>query len=385
MNPGTASSYIELNEAWFKENVAFIRTLLKPDTVLSAVVKGNAYGHGIAHVVPMAERAGIHHFSVYGVEEVLDFQNAAQNGSELMVMGYIDPSNLSWIIAQGYSFFVYDIPQLRAAAASAKKANRKAHIHIEVETGMNRTGMAESDLNEVVDIVRMNSGHLVLEGLCTHLAGAESIANYYRIKQQKERFKRHIRFFRQHEVHFNTLHAVCSAGLIRFPEAQYDLVRVGILLYGFWPSRETLITFLGDTHDVDDPITSVLSWKSKVMTVKEVALGEYIGYGTSFMANRNMRIAIIPVGYAYGYNRNLSNLGRVLIHGQRVGVVGTVNMNMMAIDVTEVEGVKSGDEVVLIGFQGDNRITVASFSDLSAQMNYELLARLPHNLPRIVV
>jgi alanine racemase len=162
------------------------------------------------------------------------------------------------------------------------------------------------------------------------------------------------------------------------------MVRTGILLYGFWPSRETLIDYLTRTKEHTDPLTSIISWKTRVMTIKEVEIGEYIGYGTSFLTNRKTRIAIVPVGYGYGYSRALSNQGRVLVAGQRVAVIGMVNMNMMAIDITEVEGVENGSEVVLIGFQGENRITVASFGELSSQLNYELLARLPHNIPRLI-
>ncbi len=380
----TTSSFIELDERQLHENVDFIRTLIPESTALSAVIKGNAYGHGIAQMVPMAERAGIEHFSVYGVEEAKRFQEASSRDSQLMIMGYIDKVNLDWVLEQSYEFFIYDLLQLKNAIDCAKKLGIKAKLHIEVETGMNRTGIDEKQLVGLTNLLKSEAEHLQLCGLCTHLAGAESIANYYRIKKQKIRFSRYLKYFKNQGIQFERRHVACSAGVIRFPECHYDLVRVGILLYGFWPNQETLIEFLGRRNEKDDPLTSVLSWKSNVMTVKEVERGEYIGYGTSFLANKATRIAIVPVGYAYGYTRSLSNQGRVLIHGQRVGVIGTVNMNMMAIDITEIENVQVGDEVVLIGFQGKNRITVASFGEMSSQLNYELLARLPQNLPRII-
>lgn len=380
----TTSSHIELSEDRLCENIDFIRSLLKPDTKLSAVIKGNAYGHGIRQIVPMAERAGIDHFSVYGVEEAAEFQRSARPESGLMIMGYIDPSNLPWVIEQGFEFFIYDLTQLKHALEAAKELKIPARIHIELETGMNRTGFDEEALDELNDILKSSEDFLRRCGICTHLAGAESLANHYRIKNQLKRFKTHLKYFDDNDVEFEMRHAACSAGAARYPESHFDMVRVGILLYGFWPSLETLIEHLTKTDGKTDPITSVLTWKSQIMTVKKVKAGEYIGYGKSFMANREMTIAIVPVGYAYGYTRSLSNQGRVLIHGKRVGVIGTVNMNMMAIDVTEIENVQNGDEVVLIGTQGENRITVASFGEMSSQMNYELLARLPHNLPRII-
>lgn len=380
----TTSSYIELSEKRLGENVEFIRSLLKPETEMSVVIKGNAYGHGIDRIVPMAERAGIDHFSVYGVEEAAEFHRAARPESQLMIMGYIDPSNLDWVIQQGFEFFIYDFTQLKNALKTARELKIPARIHVEVETGMNRTGFEWKDRAQLGEMLKSAQDYVRNCGICTHLAGAESIANYYRIAKQKERFKEFLSYFDDAGISFEKRHVACSAGLVRFPETHYDMVRVGILIYGFWPSRETLIEYLTSTDGRTDPINSVLSWKSQVMTVKNVNAGAYIGYGNSYLANRDMTIAIVPVGYAYGYTRSLSNQGRVLIKGKRVGVVGIVNMNMMAVDVSELDDVKNGDEVVLIGSQGENRITVASFGEMSSQMNYELLARLPHNLPRII-
>jgi len=383
MNPESASSHIVLDGAMLKKNIAFVRSKLKKGVELSAVIKGNAYGHGIQEIVPMMEAEGITHFSVYGIEEAMAFHKCASPGAQLMIMGYIAPENLDWTLRKGYEFFIYDVFQLKNAIKSAKELGVQARIHLEVETGMNRTGLDEEVLDEVTALVQKNRDHLHLSGVCTHLAGAESITNYYRIKRQMTRFKQYLKYFRKKELNFDRRHMACSAALVRYPSTQYDMVRTGILLYGFWPSRETLIDYLTQTDEVEDPLTSILSWKSRVMTVKEVQIGEYIGYGTSFLTNRKTKIAIVPVGYGYGYSRTLSNQGRVLIHGQRVAVIGMVNMNMMAIDITEVKDVKDGTEVVLIGFQGENRITVASFGEMSSQLNYELLARLPESIPRI--
>lgn len=384
MNPESVSSHIVLDRSVFRQNLDFIRGRLNKGVKLSAVIKGNAYGHGIGLMVPMLEAEGVDHFSVYGIEEAKAFHDCAKPGSQLMIMGYIAPENLYWVLRKGYEFFIYDLVQLKHAISAAKKIGMEARVHIEVETGMNRTGLDEKSSEALADIISKNRDQLRLVGICTHLAGAESIGNYYRIKRQMTRFKRYLKFFQRRDIKFEMRHMACSAALMRYPSTQYDLVRAGILIYGFWPSRETLIDYLTQTKEITDPLTSILSWKSKVMTVKEVDIGEYIGYGTSFLTNRKTAIAIVPVGYGYGYSRALSNQGRVLINGQRVAVVGMVNMNMMAIDVTEVEGVKNGTEVVLIGFQGDNRITVASFGEMSSQLNYELLARLPESIPRII-
>ncbi len=390
MRAATSSSHIILDRGMLAKNLAFIRSRMKRRVKLSAVIKGNAYGHGIREMIPMLENEGVNHFSVYGIEEAIAFHECASQDSKLMIMGYLSRDNLPWAISQGYEFFIYDLYQLEQAIEAAKTVGTPAQVHIEVETGMNRTGVDEHHIRQLADMVKDNEVHLVLSGICTHLAGAESISNYYRINNQIQRFKRYLKFFREREINFLKRHVACSAGMIRYPETQYDMVRVGIMLYGLWPSRETFIHYLNEHSHVknglmvDDPMSSILSWKTQVMTIKHVEIGEYIGYGTTYLANRPMTIAIIPVGYAYGYARELSNQGRVLIGGERVQVVGLVNMNMMAIDVTEIDHVKHGDEVVIIGSQGDKRITVSAFGQMSSQLNYELLSRLPHYIPRII-
>ena len=176
-----------------------------------------------------------------------------------------------------------------------------------------------------------------------------------------------------------------SAATIRYPKTRYDLVRTGIVQYGFFPTQEILVHYLDKHKNVLNPLRRVLSWKTKVMDVKTVKAGEYIGYGNSFFTNVPTKIAIIPVGYSSGYNRSLSNKGKVLIRGKRLDVVGTVNMNMMIVDISEASDVTKGDEVVLIGKQENQEISVSSFSDLSQVINYELLTQLPKEIQRKIV
>jgi alanine racemase len=156
-----------------------------------------------------------------------------------------------------------------------------------------------------------------------------------------------------------------------------DMVRIGIMQYGFWPSIETYIQYFNGKDNRTDPLDRIIAWKSKVMSTKIVKEGEFVSYGTTYLALEEKEIAVVPVGYSHGYSRMLSNQGRVLIGGYRVGVIGMVNMNMLIADITSVPDVKVGDEVVIIGKQGDLEISVASFSEISNQVNYELLVRLP--------
>jgi alanine racemase len=163
------------------------------------------------------------------------------------------------------------------------------------------------------------------------------------------------------------------------------MVRIGILQYGLWPSQESFIHFIHERKSKKDPLKRVLKWKSQTMDIKYVKQGEFIGYGNYFQANKDMRIAIIPVGYYDGYSRALSNQGKVLINNQRVSVIGMVNMNMIVCDVSRLTNIKIGDEVVIIGKQGKHQLSVASFGELSNQVNYELLTRLPQDIQRFQI
>ena len=163
------------------------------------------------------------------------------------------------------------------------------------------------------------------------------------------------------------------------------MVRIGISQYGFWPTKETYIYQFKRNQAKDSDLKRVITWKTRVMSIKEVDPGEFVGYGSSFMANKTMKVAIIPVGYTNGFSRSLSNMGRVLIRGKRVPVVGTVTMNTMSVNVTDIPNVEIGDEVVLVGKQKRLAISIASFSEMSNQLNYQTLARLPSNIPRHVV
>lgn len=381
-----ATSKIELSRSAVEHNLSFIRNILGDKSRLSCVVKGNAYGHGYREYIPLIEANGVNHFSVFSADEAYEVQKNTTGDVELMIMGMVAGAGLEWAIEHGVHFFVFDLPRLREALKYAQRVGKPALLHLEVETGMNRTGLESEELWEAIELCREHSEHLQVRGLCTHLAGAESIANYYRIKEQQKVFRRTMSALKKHGVEPHSVHAACSAGAIRYPQTRFDLSRIGIMQYGFFPNRETLIHFLTKSEETDYPLERVLSWKSRVMDLKEVGAGEFIGYGTSYFTNRPTTIALIPVGYSHGFSRTLSNQGRVLIRGARLSVIGMVNMNMMAVDVTEnIPAVERGDEVVIIGNQGDLELSVSSFSEYSDQVNYELLTRLPSEIPRLVV
>lgn len=379
-----STSYIELDHSALQNNVDFIKRQIDEKCTLSSVIKGNAYGHGIETYAPMAWECGIQHFSVFSCDEARRVNTVVPDAT-VMIMGHITTENMEWVIQNDIEFFVFDMHRLKQVLEVSKRVGKPAIIHLEIETGMNRTGMEAEFFPAVAELFKNHPEDLRFKGLCTHFAGAESIANNHRVRKQIVRFKKTRKWFEGQGLKPEQCHTACSAASISYPDTQMDMVRIGIMLYGFWPSKETRMGYQVRTKSADNPLKRLISWKSTVMSLKHVEEGDFIGYGTSYLSDQPMRIAAVPVGYGYGYSRLLSNQGRVLINGNRVGVVGMVNMNMMLVDVTLVDSVKPGDDVILIGQQGDVEMSVSAFGELSVQVNYELLTRLPYSIPRKVI
>ncbi|MFH5833430.1 alanine racemase [Halalkalibaculum sp. DA384] len=385
-----APSYLELSKNAFQKNILFFRDLIGPDVKFCSVIKGNAYGHGINHFVPMAEACGVRYFAVFSADEAAAAYKAATEQCHIMIMGMISNNAIEWAIEREISFFIFERNRLNAAVSAARKVGKPARIHLHLETGMHRLGLEKHKLPEVTDTLLKESEHLNIEGICTHYAGAESVSNHVRVTEQIKKFEKLCGWLRDKGIEGRYRHTACSAAVLNYPETRMDMVRVGISQYGFWPNRETYMNFIKKNHTdratpFVDPLERVLSWKSRVMSIKHVEAGEFIGYGNVYLTSRDQTIATVPIGYSHGFGRNLTNVGIVLINGERAPVAGLVNMNLLTIDITDIPGVKKGDEVVIIGHQGEQEMTVASFSEMTNNMNYEVLVRLPENLPRNVV
>jgi alanine racemase len=379
------TSMLCISREALKKNLNFIRKAIGKKPQISLVVKGNAYGHGLSVYIPLAEELGMNHFSVFSDFEAQQVKKQSHKNSKIMIMGMLDNKNMSWVIQNDIEFFVFDIDRLKHAIKTAQKLKKKAQIHLEIETGLNRTGLDTADLETAIKLILENDEFVDVEGLCTHFAGAESISNYYRIHKQIKKFKKIESWIHEQGVHPKKRHTACSAASISYPQTRMDMVRIGIMQYGFWPTNETYISYINERKNKTNPLTPILSWESKIMNVKEVSAGEFIGYGDSFLTNEKMKIAIVPVGYTNGYSRTLSNKSTILVKGKRVSVIGSVNMNLLIINVSQVPDIKKGDKVTLVGTQEDNTISFASFREQKDALNYEILARLPENIPRKIV
>jgi alanine racemase len=379
------SSYLEISKSALVHNLSFIKGLLPAGTEFSSVIKGNAYGHGIEEFGKLAYECGVKHFSVFSADEAYRLLQVLPAAATIMIMGYIDDAELDWAISQDVEFYVFSLARLESAAQAAKKLNKPARIHLDIETGMNRIGLDAVELEQATAFIKTHDHYFDVVGVCTHFAGAESQENHARVSKQLDSFKSTVSLLREKGIQPKKLHTACSAAVMAYPETHLDMVRVGIMQYGFWSSPEIYQRYMGVSTDRTDPLRRLINWKSKVMSLKQVQAGDYIGYGNSYQASYDMLVAAVPVGYAWGYSRSLSNQGEVLIREHRAPVVGIINMNVLMVDVNAIPDIALQDEVVLLGKQGKEHITVASFSELTTQLNYELLTRLPMNIPRYII
>ncbi len=380
------SSRIELSQKVLRKNITFLKKKLGAHPRLSCVVKANAYGHGIDPMVPMLEKCGVNHFSVASAFEAEEVLEVCSPNSTIMIMGILYDEDIPWAIENEIEFYIFDTERLVTVRDIARSLGKPALLHLEVETGTNRTGMTEMHFPYALSFLKENKAELVFQGMCTHLGGAESLSNKFKMEQQIERYKTYLAECDRQDYRPTYRHIACSAAVLAYPETHYDLVRVGVATYGFWPSRDIYFLHLQEVGKVKDaPMGRIITWKTDIMDIKIVPKGDFIGYGTTFQALRDMKIAVLPLGYSNGYPRDLSNRGQVLIRGKRAPIVGLINMNLFMVDVTHIKEVGIGDEVVLLGKQKNNVIKVAAFTDVANLLNNEMLSRLPTAIPRKVV
>jgi len=379
------TSYIELSESAYKNNIDFLKNIVGKKTKISSVIKGNAYGHGYKQIIELAEKNGIDHFSVFSAFEAKQAKKYISKKSDIMILGYMSNNQIKWAIEHEIEFYIIDLTRLEITLEIAKRINKQAKIHLELETGFNRTGIEEENFDKIISIILDNKEFFFVKGLCTHFAGAESISNYVRIRDQLISFNKSRKYLINKGIKPEYTHTSSSSATLIYPKARFNMVRVGIAQYGFWPTQEVLIFRNNKFGDEESSLKRVISWKTKIMSIKEVKKGEFVGYGSSFQASKDMTIAILPIGYNNGYSRSLSNKGHVLVNGKRTDVLGVVTMNTISINITDIPSAKIGGIAILIGNSNGINISVASFSEMSNNLNYQVLARLPENIPRLTI
>lgn len=256
-------------------------------------------------------------------------------------------------------------------------------LHLKVETGTYRQGFLQEEVEKAVKKIKEYG--LPLVGLSTHFANIEDTLDHSYAKKQLKKYLEIKKMVEEISGPLNFYHTACSAAILLFPETHFTLARAGISLYGYWPSREVKLSWKYKYGEDGPTLKPVLNWKTFITEVKIAKKGEYIGYGCTFRTTRKSKIAVLPIGYYDGYDRKLSNKGIVLIKGQRAPVVGRVCMNLTMVDVSDIKDVRVGDLVYLIGEEGEEKVTADTLAELAQTINYEILSRISHTIPRVII
>jgi alanine racemase len=358
-----------------RANVARLAALVTPARY-AAVVKANAYGHGLAPVAK-ALADSVAAFCVYRADEAVALRDAGI-ATPILVLGPLARDELEAAVDADAAIALWNEGTfLRDVERHATRTGHSVRVHAKIDTGVTRLGLDASAAPAALAAYLTNPA-LELAGAFTHLAAAEELESAYTLAQLE-------RFTRAMEPLASTLaargvvrHAAASAAAMLFPKLRLDMIRAGIATYGIWPSSETRHAVV---HALE--LEPALGWTTDLVVVRDVEAGRSVGYGCTYRATRPSRIGVLPIGYAEGLPRALSGTGTALVGGRRVPFVGRICMNMSFIDVTDVPNVRTGARVTLLGRDGDVRIGANDLADAAGTIGYEILARLPSEMPRV--
>jgi len=364
-------------------NITSLAELAKGRT-LAVSVKANAYGHGLYEVVPMLiGLPEVGYLTVHSLEEAIACRNSGWDRG-IILLGPVARGSLNAVLEYDLEPVIFDRQTLVGLGKLTKKRNMRVRTHLKLETGTNRQGITEKDLPAFAKIYKKYPGLKKPYGASTHFANIEDTTKHEYAQYQLENFNRMIKAMTRLGIKPTIRHTACSAALILFEETRFQLVRPGISVYGYWPSKETYLSYClqGGQNDLFHP---VLSWKTRVTQLRQLPADAFVGYGCTYRTTSPTRLAVLPVGYYDGYDRGLSNRGHVLIRGRRAPVRGRVCMNLTMVDVTDIKGVRLGDEVTLLGRSKDEYVSAEQLAEWATTINYEILARISPTIPKLVV
>ena len=364
---------------------------------MMAVVKANAYGHGLPEVAKILATSGKlkiqNHayrqagsklwFGVDSIDEALTIRKLGIK-NPILILGYIPPERLEEVTANNISFSVYSKELLRMIAKLGSSTSKsiwklnfqiqKPRMHIKIETGTNRLGMYFEELAEAAPLLKKYASWI--EGAYTHFADTENSRSSF-WKEQIMRFKEAVVLLQKTGAH-PIRHAASSAATLLYPEARYDMIRVGVSLYGLYPSENV-------RSSVSHILKPVLTWKTRFVQIKKVRRGDTIGYDRAFRALHDMTIGILPIGYGDGYDRRFSSNGEVLVRGRRASIAGRICMNMIMVDITDVKNAREGDDVVLLGKQKKEEMSAEELAEKIGTIHYEVVTRINPLIARTII
>jgi alanine racemase len=367
-------TWVEIDLSAIAANSRRIKQLIGPNVELLASLKADAYGHGALRVAQTVLHNGASRIGVATLSEAVPLCQAGIT-APILIFGYLPPWQMREAVRLGVTVTIYSLEGVRALAQAAQSLGTEALAHLKIDSGMGRLGMRTEDLESIVRVAAEahNLPGVRLEGIFTHFASADS-ADQTHSRLQLSRFKQVLAALEEVGLRPSLVHAGNSAATLTLPEAHFGMVRVGVALYGLHPSDEVRLP---------EGFQPALSFKTHLAQVKDVPAGECISYGCTFVTPRAMRIAVIPVGYADGFRRAPSNWGEVLVRGKRAPLVGRVCMDQCMLDVSHIPGAAVGDEVVLIGQQGDETLTAEAVAARLGTLNYEVVSEILARVPRV--
>jgi alanine racemase len=363
---------IDLNA--FKNNINEIRKTLNPKCKLIAVVKANAYGHGIVKMSATAIRFGANSLAVARANEAIQLRENNIN-APILVFGYTTDDEIETLIANNITFTVFDYAMAQKISEYAKKLNKTATIHIKIDTGMSRLGfVSKIETLDIINKIKLLP-KVFLEGIYTHFADADSCKKEYTFRQLTQ-FKNFLKLLKDNKIDIPIKHAANSAGMIDHPDAHFDAVRPGIALYGLYPSK-----YINKNKIRLKP---VMKLKVEVAQVKTIPKGTSVGYGCRFTADKKIKIATLPIGYADGFTRMVRN-GEVIVKGYKAPIIGTICMDQCMVNINNISDVKKGDEVVIIGTQNKCTINIEDIAEKLNTINYEVACMISFRIPRVYI
>lgn len=371
-------TWLEISKHALRQNIASIRSFIGDERKLIALVKANAYGHGLNEVAGVIENS-VDYFAVATIEEAQSLRRVGRK-EPIIILAYIpeEAAVINWCQEERVEITISSFAQAERVARLVNQG--ELHVQVKIDTGMGRLGVPSAEAVTVAQqIAKLDSIHI--KGFFSHLA--DPFGNIIYTKKQLEEFNLVRRKLERAGFDSQLYHLAKTTAILSLRDSYHDAVRLGIGLYGLWPDPE-----LRDWLKRKKPefkLKPVLTWKAHVLHIKDYPAQAFIGYDCTYQTRHQTRLAIVPVGYYEGYDRGLSNLGQVLINGQRCPVRGLVCMNMIIVDITAAGQVAEGDEVVLIGQQGDEEITVEELAEWVGTSNYEIVTRINPLIKRIVI
>ncbi len=366
--PAGRQTYAVIDVAALRHNYGHIRRIVAADVSILTVVKANAYGHGATICGPTFEKAGAEWLGVATVGEAVELRSAGVN-IPILVLSGVNGSDISVLHKYRLTVALLDIEMARDLAAAAKGA--RIRVHIKIDSGMGRIGVLPEDLPALLDVVR-ETGAFEVDGIFSHFGNADDVRGAH-CDTQLERFHSAVKTLKAAGFDPAWVHLANSAATLSRHETHFSMVRPGIALYGICPPSTP-------TPELEP----VMKLVTHIMQIKNLPAEYPVSYGQTWVTRRPSRIAVLPIGYADGYSRRLSNKAEVLVRGQRAPIVGRVCMDLTMADVTDIDGVEKGDEVVLWGRQGDGEITLNEVAEWQDTVAYEVINQLGKRVPRLV-